>query len=380
MRYLVVNRSLGLLRSTKTGILYFRKYVTGVGRAEISLRTKDVAEAERIIFRTYSQFIRTPPASRPKATFDEIVSDIYEINQGRAEKTFSDFEGHCRLHLLPYFTGFAIDTIAAEWPKYVAFQHKKNPNRQLGHDRKAFVRILSRAVERGDLPGMPIIRLEKGKRIRQPISTYTESEVRMILTVTPEYFVEKFPNNQKFHFKAATLEKLQLQFELVLFSGMRPPGEVNALRYSWIDFQSGTAHLPAQVTKTREGRTYPIDPHTLEKLRKRQATAKSDLVFPKRGEWNQSATAGDKTWQRFREALGIDKKRYWARHTHATEAVASGTPEATVTKNMGTSPEMFRRVYNRPGREAFERQATAVRRRFFKEPIGDIGEQGANDA
>jgi site-specific recombinase XerD len=355
------NRALGIHRARKTRILYFRKYVTGVGRLEVSLHTKDLEAAEKLVFQRYSQFVQTPAKKQAAICIDDLIAEIYEINQGKAQATFDDFEVHCRLHILPYFTGRPIDMVARDWPKYVAYQHRKNPNRQLKHDRKHLIRIFHRAVERGDLAGIPILKLDRAKRMRQPISLYTEAEVRLIMGATTKQFPQ---------FKQATLDKIKLQFELTLFSGMRIPTETNALRYSWIDWHRGTATLPGWVTKTREGRTYPVDSETLKKLWAKKLKAHSDQVFPKRGEKDLPASRTDKTWQRFKKAAGITKKRYWARHTHATEAVESGQSSATVTKNMGTSKEMLDRVYVIPTAESFRRQVSAVRRKF----IGEIGE------
>lgn len=342
---ILVNRSLGLYRNGRTRILYFRKYVTGAGRAEISLRTTDVAEAERIILKTYSAFVRTPKREAKAPAIDELIEEIYEIYQGKARATFESFEGTCRLHLLPYFTGFPVDKLAEEWPKYVAYQHRKDPKRQLGHDRKHFVTILSRAVERGILPGLPKIRLDRGKRMRRPVETYTAEEIRMILSVTAEDLRRRYPANPEFWFKEATLDKLKLKVELGVFSGMRLPHEANALKYSYIDFERGTATLPPGVVKTRTGRTYPIDPKTLRKIVAMKVRAESDYVFPKRGRPGESANRHDKSWQRFKKALGITKKLYWFRHTHATVALDSGVAAVDLKRNMGTSLEMLERTY-----------------------------------
>ncbi len=366
-KYEVIDRSLGLLRNRSSKVYYFRKYVTGVGRAEISLRTTDRQTAEREIFRLFSQFIRTPKKQELATTIDVIIADIYEINQGKSKATFEDFESHCRLHILPYFNGYPIDKVAQNWPKYVAFQHQKSPKRQLGHDRKHLIRIFNRAVERGDLAGVPKLKLDRAKRMRQVISLYSKSEVQMILNANRNDFPE---------FKQATLEKLKLQFELSLFSGMRIPKEVNSLQYSRIDWNQGTATLPAEVTKTREGRTYPIEPQTLEKLLKLRKRAKGDFVFPLRGDPNQPAGRTDKSWQRFKKALGLNKKRYWARHTHATELVDLGASAVAVKRNMGTSLEMLERVYYQPKANLFNRQAKTIRERFSGRTIGEISEVG----
>lgn len=373
---ILVNRSLGLYRRVDTGIYYFRKFHTAAGRAEISLRTKDRDEAEKIILRTYAEFLRLPERKQKQTTcIDEIVAEIYEINQGKSARTFESFEGHCRLHLLPYFTGFSIDKVAAAWPVYIAHQQRLNPSRQLTHDRKHLITILKRAVVRGDLVGMPELPLDRGKRIKQRAKPYTSSEVRMILNATPEQVLEKAPSLK---LKRSTLEKIQLQIELALFSGLRMPHEVNSLRYSDIDFQTGVATIRPE-NKTRTGRECPIDLGTLGKILKRMNSARvqSDFVFPKRGQPYLPATGTDKSWQRFKRAMGLEKKRYWFRHSHASAALRE-VSAPTVQRNMGTSAQMIEQIYNIPSREELKRQSSAVRR-FYQDEIGENGELGGTE-
>lgn len=378
-KYITVDRSLGLLKARATGIYYFRKYVTGVGRAEVSLSTKDEAEAKRTIFRTYSRYLRTP---KPEdiVTIDDVVADIYEINQGKSQATFDNFEIHCRLHILPFFKGVPIRQVAKKWKKYVAFQHLKNPKRQLSHDRRHLVTILNYAAEQEYLDGVPKLKLDRAKRMRCTVVPYSVEDVQMILTVTAAELRERYPDNKDFHFKAATLRKLQLMFELGMFSGLRLPHEATALRFSMIDFKAGTANLPPEVAKTREGRIYPLDAETLEKLRELKKRAKSDFVFPKRNNPEMPATRSDKSWQRFKKALGLNKRLYWARHTHATEASEMGASEGNLKRDMGTSGEMLDKVYTVKRRKDFDSRSRRIRDKFFPPTIGEISEQDGQHA
>ncbi len=371
MKYQIVDRSLGLVRHPKTGTYYFKKYVTEVGRIEVSLRTTERAEAEKALLRTYAQYLQTPKAREVVVTFDEIVRDLYEIKQGKSKSTFDSFEGTCRLHLLPYFTGFDMDTVLAAWPRYVAHAVQKTPDRQLGHDRRYLREILGRYSELypHKLAGVPKLKLDARRRTKTQIEIYNRDEVRMILRVSAKEIRLRHPGDRALWLKEATLEKLKLYAELGLFSGMRLPGEANSLRYSNIDFEQGIARV--FTSKTNQWRTYPVDPETLERLKRRrdQQKIKSDFVFPKRANPNEPATRSDKSWQRFKRATGLTKRLYWFRHSHASSAIET-VPALILRKNMGTSLECLEKVYVKPGENEFHAQRTAVRKKF----VGGIGD------
>jgi integrase len=381
VKYEKVDRSLGLVRHPETGIYYFKKHITlETGeqmRPEVSLRTRDEAEARRKILQTYSRYLILTNSqvgererNRGTTTFEQLLPGIYEIYQGKSKKTFTRVELHCRKHLLPFYVGCPVNELARRWPNYVAYQHIKNPNRMLGEDRRTLHIVLSYAVSQNLLDGIPPLKLDKAKRIKGQIKPYTPSEVNRIMTATAASIKRENPDRPDLWLTQRVVEDQQLRFELALFSGFRVPGETNSLRYDWIDWSYGTVTIPAEFTKTRTERIVVLDKLTLAKLAERRIYSKSSYVFPKRSNLDLPATSTDKSWQKFKKALGINKKLYWARHTHASEAVKE-ISATKVVKNMGTSVKMLEQIYDIPNDADRAHQSTVVRRRF-----GGIGENG----
>lgn len=344
----------GLFRNSETGIYYFRKYITGLGEIKKSTGLTDRKAAIHFIKRNFSAWFQEP-REKAEATIDFVIGELYSVKQQKAQKTFESFEGHCRLHILPFYAGRKISEVAPLWPKYVTAQSVLNSKRQLGHDRRYVTEILSHAVNAGYLTHFPRLTLDPAKRMKKPVALYGRDDISRILNCQPEDF-----EGTEFTFTARALQKIKLQVRLALYCGMRPPGEIRHLRKSWIDWVAGTIWLDPEIVKTRTDRTYPVDAELLRELREWCTLTDSDCVFPKRGEPDVPETGSDKKWQQLKRALGIKGTRYHLRHAHGAIAVRTVSP-SIVKKNMGTSLPILDRVYMKPDAEEHKRQASAVK-------------------
>lgn len=284
--------------------------------------------------------------SKNEKSIDDVISELYDIYQMKAQGTFENFESYCRLHILPYFTGWAISEVAPAWENFVAHTKKKRPGMRLGHLRRHLNKILSHAVDRGYLQAYPKLKVDSSDLRRDPISAYPKDEILRAIELAPE--------------------NLRLKIEIAILTGCRP-NEARLLKWDDIDFRSADVAHPGEVVKTRSGRRYPLPSRILRRLLIRKMKSRSDYVFPHRDNPERPETRSDKSWQRFKKEIGLRGKFYWFRHTHATIAIAEGTPQILVQKRMGTSAQMLERVYVRPSAEDAMKQANAVQASLFSD-------------
>jgi integrase len=84
-------------------------------------------------------------------------------------------------------------------------------------------------------------------------------------------------------------------------TGMRR-GEILSLRWTNVDLQARTAHLPQ--TKNGESRTVPLSTAALAILESREGSVASDVVFPVTGNAVRLA------WERLKVRVGVDDLRF----------------------------------------------------------------------
>lgn len=145
--------------------------------------------------------------------------------------------------------------------------------------------------------------------------------------------------------RAASGERHGGLVHLIFDTGLRP-GE--ALGLQWQDIGTDTIHvrrglqeydnsLSLTATKTvGSRRTIYADPRTLSKLGPRQGP--KDLVFKSRTGTLVRKNAIYKTWERIHRTSGVPREESppkWARHTHATLLLSSGTPLPDISRRLG---------------------------------------------
>jgi integrase len=331
-----------------SSMYYARAYVVEIGKERVKcLETTDRLTAIARKNQLIAQWKGARRDSRGRVLFDSVALELLELMTSKAEKTFLDYEGHLRLHLLPYFTGKMLDEVAPLWPRYRAHQKALDRTRKLKHDRKALRRVFSHAMERGLIDAVPRFRLDPEDLRVTKQKEYTDEEYRAL-------YAEAKPK-----------EKLKL--ETYIKTGLRS-GTVRKLEWSWFNWETGEVTIPGPAMKMGEDHVVVLDRELLAKYRERFERARPRFVFPHRDDPQRPEAPSDKEFQRIKAKLGITKKRHWFRGSAACRAVRAGVPESIARSTLAMSPQVFARHYH---------AASIEDRRRFTEAIAD-GLPGSN--
>lgn len=318
----------GLYRHTETGILYVRKYQRGKGEILKSTGETNVPRGRQRMDQILSNWARGE-YQRETVLFEEAAVELRKIIQeSKAPKTYKDYEGTVRLHLLPFFKGVPLSEVGKIWPKYKGHQKVINEKRKLKHDRKHLIQILKYAKLQGFIDVVPDLELAKSHSTPAIGREYTNEEINALLTKAQEKGRHK---------------NTALKLEMQLKTGMRA-GEVRLLKWEYIDFDRGLLTLPAEIVKTRYGRTYAVEPSLLHRIATQRKNG-SLYVFPNRWDKSRPANEGSKGWQIIRKEMKLKGKLHWLRHTFVTRAIRGGAPAALVQKSVGMSDTVMKRVY-----------------------------------
>lgn len=312
-----------LYLDTRTGIYYVRKYMTGLGRLDQSLKEKNRSKAVRRMNQVLKSWISKPHGGN-NLTLGDVYIELEEIYKMKATQTYKNFESICVNHVLPYFIDTPLNQVAPQMKAYVAHQKSKNPERKLAHDIKHIHAILNHSVDLNYITGYRKYKLDESEKAPAPGRELTNQEINKIL-------------------KAAN-RKLRLQLKLQLYCGMRS-GEVRQLKKDYINFNKETITLPGGVVKTRKSRTYPVPSDLLKEIKDHCKTTDSPYVFPHKNNPEKPETRSDKTWQRLKDKIGIDVKQHWLRHTVATRYARAGVPAIMIKRALGMSERVLEQVY-----------------------------------
>lgn len=257
-------------------------------------------------------------------TFADLVSELLPIYETKSKSTYAEFEITTRVHLLPYFRDKQITEVPLFWRAYSAYQKGINPKRKVFHDRKILRLILYYAKEQrliDFIPRMPLDKADRVKRKRLVVSWEDVEQVRK-------------------HCTPLWRDVLLIAYE----TGMRF-GEIRQMRKQYIDFPRGLIHLPGEIVKTGEARSYPASKAVLECFQDRINRSAGDLLFPKRGNPAEPMTTSRRGFQRALKAAGLKFQIHDLRSTFISRCVKRGAPIDVVGKLVGASRDVIRDVY-----------------------------------
>ena len=108
--------------------------------------------------------------------------------------------------------------------------------------------------------------------------------------------------------------------KLLIFPGARK-GEIESLKWSFVDFETGHLRLPDSKTGQKE---IPLNAGAMQVLSELDQLEMTDFVFPaRRGGGHYLGTP--KVWQRLRRSVGLENVRlHDLRHSFASIAVSGG--------------------------------------------------------
>lgn len=316
-----------LQRDPKSGVWYYRKYVAGKGEFFRSTRErKSKAKAKAIGLRMFAEWMGTiEAAKRARFLFDDVARMYVASRRNRRKKTIVSVNLHLTKHLLPYFTGWPIDTVAEQWEKYVEHKRRETPDRKFFNDAKHMRSILKLAYEKGMLTrpakiANPDAKTEVGKE-------YTEAEIERLL--------------------ANASGDLRLQIKMAYLMGMRR-SEILLLAWERVDLKSGIIELTAADTKTKLPRQVPIHAEVWAELDVRRRRALSPWVFPSPVDAERPVEDNKTAWRNCREAARVDGRFHDLRHTCVTRMLfVFNIPPAKVAAIVGMSLAVMQR-YSHP--------------------------------
>lgn len=138
--------------------------------------------------------------------------------------------------------------------------------------------------------------------------------------------------------------QLWLFIQFIYYTGLRPGLELRALQLRMFDFQMGTLHLPAEVTKDRTDRVVTLPRQLLDQLKrmKLDKLPKDYYLFTAYnapGERPMSPAVYNRRWAAFKKKFKIPAayKIYAFKHTGATAADRSGIDRREIKEQLGHS-------------------------------------------
>lgn len=273
-------------------------------------------------------------------SFEEICNEI--LNRYKNNKQTGSYDSSLgpsrRLNKTFKDTPIARITKHDFYNKHVPRIRSENPERNLNNDLKLFKQVMNTALDKG------LTKQAVGK-MKMP-----DPQNEVGKEIIPEHLAMLTSTKN---------ETLKLQIELGVVTGMRKR-EILRLKYSYIDFTSGTITLPAQFTKTRRGRSFAICSYLLLKINKlRVLNEKSDFLFPCRLDPKKPVNDNSTAWGNLLTELGLKYRFHDLRHSAATIKIRAGISETVIMKEMGMSRRVLSQIYAKVRFEDHKKSAEA---------------------
>lgn len=323
-----------LQRDPKTGIWYYRKFVTGKGEFYRSTRErKSKARAKAIGLRMFAEWMGTAEAIKKASfLFEDVAYRYLDQKQNRRKKTITSARNHVLNHLVPYFKGLSIESVADHWEAYVKEKSAVAPGRRFYNDTKHMRGILKVAYHKGWMTRLPLISNPDGKV--DAGKEYSEAEVRRLLSHANE--------------------DLSLQIRMAFLMGMRR-SEILKLSWARVDLKNGIICLKAEDTKTKLPRDIPIHSEIWAELKLRRERTGSPYVFASPTNPDKPIQDNKTAWQRCKQSAGVEGRFHDLRHTAVTRMLFEfNIPAAKVAAIVGMSLAVMQRYAHPKGRHLIE--------------------------
>jgi integrase len=261
--------------------------------------------------------------------FEHVAEKYLALKQNRRAKTVVSAELHVRKHLMPFFRGFAMSSIADNWESYVAFKRLESPTRKFFNDAKHMKGVLKLALELGCISRQMTVKSPDGQVNLG--KEYTEPEISRLLS-------HANPN-------------LQLQIKMAYIMGMRR-SEILLLKWDRIDLAVGLIRLRGEDTKTNTPREVPIHKEVwIELERRRTADPSATFLFASPTIRDQSSQNNKTAWRDCKTKACVDGRFHDLRHTAVTRMLyVFNIPPAKVGAIVGMSMAVINRYAHPKGK------------------------------
>lgn len=312
-----------LQRDPRTKIYYVRKRAKSKEPLLKSTGTRDRTRARKIALDVLARYLADTPIVATSPIFRDIAEKVLALKANKSQATRDLATNRIRLHLMPYFGYMQISKITENtWEEYIT-KVQTESDRTLADDAKLMMSVMKYAFNERYLERK--VRIRNPDRPNEEGRAYTEEEIYTLL-------------------QNSSTEEMRLQILIGWSMGLRH-GEIAALRWAWIHFDTNRIQLPPEVTKTRRGRSVPLNDEVRRELIERRRTLEGPCVFPSQNDPSKPIPDFDSQWQRTWTRSGLDGVFHWLRHTCISNMAASGIPESTIKKIVGCSDRTMRKVY-----------------------------------
>lgn len=241
--------------------------------------------------------------------------------------TYENYKRNLQKWVNPVWKGKFLDEISSSDVHAMVFEHITGVS---SYTRKTFLKIIKRAfnmaIEEGVLQRNPAVGIKvKVAEVHQGV--LNRSEIELFLKEAKSAQHRFFPH-----------------WSLALLTGMRS-GELHALRWSDVDFESGfisvnkswTKFNGEGPTKTSKNRVCPISKECRKFLSElKLVTGSSDFVLPRLSEWDQGQQG--QVTKDFCRGMGITPIKFHdLRATFITQMLNNGVPLSKVMAIVGHS-------------------------------------------
>jgi integrase len=205
-----------------------------------SSRTTDKAEAKKLLAKREAAIADGAPLSARigRLRFEESAADLLNDYRIHGKRSLAHVERRIRLHLRPVFGGRRMAAITtADVRAFIAARQAAGASSaEINRELAALKRMFSLAIQAGKLIHRPHIPMLREDNARQGF--FDPEQLAAVLAHLPP------PVRPVIEFAAIT--------------GWRIPSEVLPLEWRHVDFTAGEVRLDPTMTKTREGRVFPM--------------------------------------------------------------------------------------------------------------------------
>lgn len=235
----------------KRGVFYIAYYTPDGKQVCESARTKDKAEARRVLQARLGQLAEgryVGPAAE-RVTFDALAKGLFDDYRANDRRSLDMAEQRVRKHLRPFFGHKrAHDITSIDIQAFIAHRKEQRAsNGEIGRELAALKRMFNIALHAETITKKPYIPTLAESNVRQGF--FERREFEAVLVKLPAYL------------------KPPMMFAYQV--GWRVRSEVFPLRWEQVDLDAGTVRLNPGTTKSGEGRMIYL-PATLREVLEEQ--------------------------------------------------------------------------------------------------------------
>lgn len=286
---------------------------------------------------------------RTKKKFSELANHVLHLKQLKSRETRLAATRQIA-RLIKNFGDIPVEELTEKhWVDYVA-RERARKERKFYDDKKYMRMILRYALAVGAL----------------------ERTIQLPIPDLPSDVGREITADELARLESCAGPELLFQIRIAWKMGLRLR-EMLRLRWDQFDWVNGTIKLSPGDTKTRRGRVVPMPPDLMPQFNARRAEngalchkrglGLSPFVFPchRRRERRFKPQGENKTaWRACKAEAGVKARWHDLRHTCATRLLRSGIRPGVVSKMLGMSEQVLRRIYEHQNLDDLREAARAM--------------------